>query len=83
MALAHAHGSALRRAAGSVTQPQDQAAQAGTEPMLPVPLWAVTLTATKCPLPSHPCPGSPVLPAAQPCHTAKFKHPASHLLGGV
>lgn len=83
MALARAHGSALGKAAGPVTQPQDQAGQAGTEPMLPVPLWAVTLTAIKRPPPSHPCPGSPVLPAAQPCHTAKFKHLASHLLGGV
>lgn len=60
-----------------------QAARAGTESMPPVPLWAVTITAVKYPPPSRPCPGSPVLPAAQPCHTAKFKHPASHLLGGV
>lgn len=60
-----------------------QAAQAGTESMLPVPLWAVTITAMKLYPPSHPRPGSQVLPAAQPCHRAKFKHPASHLLGGV
>lgn len=41
MALACAHGSALGRAAGPLTLPQDQA---GTECRPPVPLWVVTPT---------------------------------------
>lgn len=44
----------------------------------PVPLWAVTITAMKCPLPCHPCPGSSVLSAAQPCHPAKANHSTRH-----
>lgn len=57
-----------------------QAAQAGTESVPLVPLWAVTITVMKHPPPSHPCPGSPALPAAQPCHPAKINHPTSHPL---
>lgn len=70
----------LWRAGGPVMLPQTQLCQDG-QPRLapsPVPLWAVTITAMKRPLPSHPHPGSSVLSAAQPCHPAKINHSASH-----